>query len=205
VTTAVLSAIALLAALCLAPGGVAHAAAQPNQEWFGYTDTNGNGLYLGYPSGGNDFLFYIRTFNAFDRCLEVPRDMWITPGGIPFAPLQLFDCQPLNLGPSFYGSQLWHKLDVGNGSWLIYLQNDGGNRDGNYGSYCLDSQAGGGVAGSAVLVTRCDTGATVSEEWTIGPQGQLQSVGSPGYCLDDLGANRNDGAPIALTPCQYPG
>jgi hypothetical protein len=198
-----LSAIALLAALCLAPGGVVHAAAQANQEWFGQTDINGNRLFLGNASGGNNFTNYIRSFTAFDMCLGVPLNMWMTPGAIPFAPLQRFDCQPVSLGPSFFGIQIWHQQDNGNGSWLIYLQNDGSNGDGNYGSYCLDSQAGGGGAGSPVLVTRCDTGATVSEEWTIGRQGQLQSVGSPGYCLDDGGSNANNGLPVMLSPCQY--
>jgi hypothetical protein len=211
-TTAMLSAIALLAALCLAPGGVVHAAAQANQEWFG-AEANGYGYYLGLSSGGNGYRGHIHTFNASDKCLEVVGQDFYSAGfnGVGVSSnsqnangdqVHIWDCEPADAAHGYDLNQLWTQEDEHNGSWLFYLVGWGNDKVNGVSSiYCLD--APGGQVNSPVVVTRCNGGITYSELWTIGPQGQLQNVGGPGLCMDDSGWNPNNGAKMILWWCQY--
>jgi hypothetical protein len=209
VATAALGAIALVAALGLAPGGVARAAAQANQEWFG-AEANGYGYYLGDSSGGGRYHGHIHTFNAPDKCLDVPGDRFFYTDSIaPYTPflsadpsgatVQLWDCEPQTPDHGFGANQWWVQVDNGDGSWSFTIRNDTG-------LYCLDAVppgvAGYDYNGNPVVVNACQQG-TTSQAWTIGPQGQLQSVRFPGYCLDDTGWGRGNGTPLQVYPCQY--
>jgi hypothetical protein len=202
-----MSAISILVAICLATNGVVHATAGTNIEWFGYEDSNGYGYYLGYSSGGSGYVGNIHTFLAPSKCLDIPGGQFFTtgqagnfnaPGGNPTgAVLQLYDCMPPIGEHGNDLNQLWHQVDNGDGSWTYYVD-DGPDIAGNTYYYCLDS-----VNQPSATVEPCVSTGTLSQKWTIGPQGQVQSVGDPGACLQTDSFNGANGDTISLGFCQY--
>jgi hypothetical protein len=52
-----------------------------------------------------------------------------------------------------------------------------------------------------VLTYECNGG--TAQEWTIGPDSQLQSVDSPGKCMDDKNWGDYNGAQAQLWDCAY--
>jgi hypothetical protein len=101
---------------------------------------------------------------------------------------------------------LWVQEDLRNGNWLFYLVGWGDDKvNGASSIYCLDAPVL--QSGAPAVVTRCNGGITLGEEWAIGPQGQLRNVASAltgsDLCLDDAGWNPNNGAKMILWPCQY--
>jgi hypothetical protein len=194
--SAIVTSLALLVALIgLAPRGIAHAA-QANQMWFGPYWS-----YLGYPSGGGSYVNHIHTFQAPDKCLEVPGWAFFTDYGFEYIvehdisgqQVQLWDCEPQDEQHDYDRNQIWNQQDNGDGSWSFYLTGST--------NYCLDSLGGHHYNGSLVEVYPCN--GDNAQKWTIGPSGQLQSVGSPGYCADDTNWGTGNGSQIQLWQCAY--
>jgi hypothetical protein len=202
--------ISILVGLCLASTGVVHAAAQVDQEWFGAVDSNGNGYYLGVESGGSGYVGNIHTFIASDKCLDVPGGSFFTvdQGGNGYAyggnasgtQVQLWDCEPQDPAHGYDANQQWYQSDNGDGTWGFYVV-DGPDVYGNTVYYCLDAGRSNAGTGSPVKVKTCN--GTSAQQWTIGPEGQVQSVGSPGACLDAPDFTDSNGVRIVLGPCQY--
>ena len=189
--------VAILSFAASTGAGVAHASSQANQTWFGPAWT-----YLGWTSG-EWYYGHIHTLNAPDKCLEVDGSGFYGALGdssdeINYDPsgeqAQLWDCEPNDSAHDYDKNQLWQQQDNGDGSWTFYLQHSKGN-------YCLDSLAGHHFEASPVEIFPCNGGN--AQKWTIGPSGQLQSVDSPGYCLDDRDWNAQDGAQMQLWWCAY--
>jgi hypothetical protein len=211
-TTAVLSTIALVAALCLAPGGVVHAAAPASEEWFGAYDSQ-YVYYLGYSSGPN-YYGHIHNFTASTKCLDVPGGAFFTTdpttgagyqlGGNPTgAQIQMWDCQRQDIDDN----QMWTQVLLNDGNWAFYV-NDGYTPNGSPNDFCIDAaqNTSGGVPGfegigAPAEVMPCNN--SLSQEWSIGPQGQLQSVAFPGACLDDNDPGDQNGVGVTLQDCQY--
>jgi hypothetical protein len=108
-------------------------------------------------------------------------------------PVQLWDCEPQDEQHGYDYNQIWYQLNNGDGSWTYFVS---GNQD-----YCLDSQ-GLQSPGSPVVVWSCNGGN--NQKWTLGPAGQFESVGSPGYCADINQASfqgDGNGAQVVLEPC----
>ena len=195
-------AVALLAILgfTILHSGVAYASSQATQQWFGPSCGNGCGIYLGWPSG-EWYNGHIHTFNAMSMCLDVPGSQFYGTNGLTTwdlnpsgAQVQLWTCMPDYEEYDYDKNQIWQQQDNGNGSWSYFVSN-------LYGNFCLDSLAGHHYNGSPVEVYQCN--GDNAQRWTIGPGGQLQSVDSPGYCLDDTNWNPNDGAQMQLWQCSY--
>lgn len=190
--------IALMAILSFTvlTGGVAYASAQANQMWFGPYWS-----YLGWTSG-ETYYGHIHTFQASDKCLDVPgyRFYYLDSNNNPQetdpsgAQVQLWDCQPNTIGYDYDKNQLWQQQDHFDGSWSYYVSNAKG-------FFCLDSLLGHHFNGSPVEVYQCN--GDNAQRWTIGPNGQLQSVDSPGYCLDDANWGTDNGSKMQLWQCAY--
>jgi hypothetical protein len=184
----------LVALLGFAPRGTAHAA-QASQQWAG-----GSGNILGIASGGGSYSGHIRNFEAPTKCLDVPggafysnHGLYNTENDASGAQVQLWDCEPGDVQHDYDRNQTWSQQDNGNGSWTYFVTGAQ--------NFCLDSQ-GSQSAGSPVVVNPCSN--SVSQEWTIGPNGELQSWGSGGYCADiDQATFQGDGngAQVVLLPC----
>jgi hypothetical protein len=170
----------------------AAAAGQTNQEWFGPYWS-----YLGNPSGGWHYTGHIHNYNATGLCLDVPGPAFFAQGYEPGDPsgaqVQLWDCEPDNNWNYFANAnQQWHQVDNGDGSWSYQVS------EGNV-AYCLDSLGGHHYNGSPVEVFRCNGGG--AQRWTIGWQGQLRSVDSPGFCADAQNWGTGNGTKIQLWWC----
>jgi hypothetical protein len=197
----------LVALLGVAPRGTVHAAAQASQQWFGVT-----GNYLGNASGGGNYSDHIKNLEASTKCLDVPggafysnHGLYDTENDASGTQVQLWDCEPGDVQHDYARNQIWQQWDNGDGTWTFCVS-------GQY-DYCLDSQDSQ-YAGAPVVVNYYTVGfADVpdmgkSEQWTIGPNGELQSVGSPGYCMDiDQATFQGDGngAQVVLEPCDTQG
>jgi hypothetical protein len=196
-------AVAGTSALAAAPAS----AAQSNQEWFGSNDgilsSDYSWRYLGGPIAWAPSV-QIHTANG-GRCLDLNGNnffSWPMNNGWPLnsTQLQLWDCKAVLDGSA--ANQRWTQQDNGDGSWTYYVSswyNGQGARP-----YCLDSLGGHHYDGSPVEVWACDPSQpNPSQRWTIGPQGQLQSVDSPGFCADATNWGSWDGTPIQLWSCAY--
>jgi hypothetical protein len=190
--------IALLVALVgLAPRSTAHAALA-SQQWFGVT-----GNVLGIPSGGGSYIDHIHNVEAPNACLDVPGNRFFeyqaSNTSIPEldasgTQVQLFDCEPADGPHDFDRNQIWNQQDNGDGTWTYFVT-------GAF-PFCLDTLGIQNSAGSPVEVEHCN-GAN-SQKWTIGPDGELESVDSQGYCADINQATfqgGGNGAQVALEPC----
>jgi hypothetical protein len=214
---AMIGAISILVVLCLVSSGVVHAKAGSDQEWFG-AEANGLGYFLGVSSGGGSYAGHIHTFISSSKCLDVPGQQFFVPGTISTVPtfggnatgavLQLWDCQPPDGAHGYDANQLWYQWDNGNGSWSFYVI-DGPDRNNNTTFYCIDSVGGptdrqaGPIFGNPVAVVVNPCSGVTSQAWTIGPQGQVQSVNYPGYCLEDPDRDGANGFQVFLGHCAY--
>ena len=191
--------VAMLSFAASAGAGVAHADAQANQTWI-----SPSGAYLGWTSG-EWYYGHIHSNNAPSQCLDVPGNkfydaFWVGQAGYTTengydpsgAQVQVWDCEPNDVQHDYDRNQLWQQVDNGDGSWSFYVQHAKGN-------FCLDSLGGHHYDSSPVEVYPCNYGS--SQRWTIGPSGQLQSVDSPGYCLDDT--NWDPYGQLQLWHCAY--
>ena len=179
---AVMAVVSLAGGVVAACHGVA-SVAQANQEWAGTYAGNGYWDYLGYPSGGGSFVGSIYNFNA-GSSLDVPGPRFYSqghgPGNPSGAQVQLWSCDE-------GANQQWHQQDNGDGSWSYSVDDYGTN-------YCLDSLTGRHYLQTPVEVYPCSAGN--AQKWTIGPEGQLQNVDSPGLCADATGFGTSDGTQI---------
>jgi hypothetical protein len=188
---------------CGAQGSPAPAALG-SQTWLSI-----NGTFLGITSGGSpsrtvdgSYSDHIHNLEAPSKCLDVPGSNFYFYTGFfditnyldaSGTQVELFDCQPADAQHGFDHNQRWHQQDNGDLSWTYSVS---GNQD-----FCLDSQ-GIQSSGSPVVVNPCNGGN--AQKWYIGPAGQLESVGSAGYCADinqaTFGGDGN-GAQVVLEPC----
>jgi hypothetical protein len=218
--TIAMSIMLLVSPFSLASHGIARAALA-SQEWAGV-----GGTFLGNPSGGGSYINHIHNVEAPNACLDVPGSSFYTFNGVSDATsigaaspnalqeqapigaqVQLFDCEPQDVAHDFGRNQIWNQQDNGDGTWSYFvtgnfLPADDGTNNGTSTDYCLDSLGIQNTAGSPVEVETCN-GAN-SQRWNIGPDGELQSVDSAGYCLDinqaTFGSDGN-GAKVVLEPC----
>jgi hypothetical protein len=200
---ALAAAVAGTAGTALFAGGPASADAHTNQQW--YSNVYG-GSYLGNDSSASD-EFHIYPAAATDKCLDVPGnrfyyvawdvfsglvDHQLDPSG---AQVQMWDCEPADHQHDYDANQQWTERDNGDGSWTFTVF------DGENHFYALDSLGGHDYDSSPVEVYPANYGS--SQRWTIGPDAQLQSVDSPGKCLDDTSWGDYNGSPIQLWSCAY--
>jgi hypothetical protein len=90
-------------------------------------------------------------------------------------------------------NQLWSQQQNASGSVSYLIRHNG--------DYCLDSLMGRHYDGSPVEVFPCNGDA--AQRWTRGPSGQLQSVDSPGYCLDATNWGVTNGTRLQLWRCNF--
>jgi hypothetical protein len=189
------SMLLLVALLGVAPRGTVHAA-PASQQWVGVT-----GNYLGITSGGGSYIDRIHNLAAPSLCLDVPGNrfylnefFYISEMDASGAQVELFDCQPSDVQHDYDRNQIWNQQDNGDGSWTYFVTGAQ--------NFCLDSLGVRNLSGSAIEVEPC-SGAT-SQKWYIGPDGELESVDSAGYCADinqSTFQGDGNGAQVALEPC----
>jgi hypothetical protein len=170
---------------------------------------------LGLDSGGGSYIDRIHNLEAQPKCLDVPgyafynlgfvQNQGLVPTELDAsgAQLQLYDCQPGDANHDFARNQIWNQQDNGDGSWTYFVTGAQNFCLASLGfrSDPLGSQIPN-IAGSPIEVEPC-SGAN-SQKWTIGPNGELQSVDSVGYCADiDQAIFQGDGngAQVVLEPC----
>jgi hypothetical protein len=177
------AALAASALLFTAPN--AFAAPQANQEFF---TGNGN-WYLGGPaeSALGLQIGHIWTPQAPGKCLNMDVSGQVMDGHNQT--IILWDCNSdLN--------EQWDQIDNGDGSWTYYTYP----AQGWYpAAQYMDSHYGG----PRTLVNADNWDGSGDQRWTIGPASQLQSVGSPGQCLDDSTWGTANGNPMQLYYCAY--
>jgi endo-1,4-beta-xylanase len=185
ITTAVLGAATLAAGALMLGAPTASANPQANQEF--YTG-NGN-LYLGQPAEYwlGTTLGHIWTPQAPGKCINMDISGEAIQGNI--FTLILWDCN----GDT---NEQWNQTDNGDGSWSYSAYQD---HTGLSGPEYMDAHFGG----NGTIVNGNGWNGSPAQRWTIGPASQLQSVGSPGECLDDTNWGTQNSNPMQLWQCAY--
>jgi hypothetical protein len=186
ITTAVLGAATLAASAMILAAPSAFAAPQANQE---FRTGNGN-YYLGGPaqSALGVQIGHIWTPQAPGKCLNMDTSGYVNDGHNQT--IILWDCNgDLN--------EQWDQIDNGDGSWTYYTYAPNGWYPAA--AQYMDSYYGGAFT----LVSATHPDGSSDQRWTIGPAGQLQSVGSPGQCLDDSSWGTQNTNPMQLYYCAY--
>ena len=187
--------------------GPALANPQWNQIWYGNVYGQSNFRLLGNPSNGIATGMQIQSGwgnSPYLLCLDIDNSRYLNYEA-DGTQLQMWDCNGGN------NQKFFEQAGADPGTWVI------GNTNDSSAYVCLDAQDGWAFNGAPLMMHNCNSpssGYHGSQEWTIGPNGQLQSYSDGVYYRDSLcadvvdpgNADPNppaDGTKVELWQCAY--